>query len=349
MHLHPKVPRLRSMAVLAMSIGLGSVASFALVTDASAHADIVSGSAVCQTNGTYTITWTVQNDWNLSETVALVSNTAGGVFTGVPVSVLASGNGSGGAGHTPYASNTFTETGVPGSTTTASVTVKGTWSDKATATNSGNASLRGTCVSPSPSPSPSPTITPTPTPTITPTPTPTITPTPTPTITPTPSNSIPPPPPGNVLPAVPTLTQGACVSGTETSAFYTIPGITGVTYQANGVAAAVGTHTVAFGSTTTVTAAPTGGYTFPAATVTSWTLVANAALPSCATPSPSVLGITFNQPPPAKTPPSATLPFTGMPLIGTVVAGIGLLLGGLLLVGSSRRHRNSQLTWIDQQ
>jgi hypothetical protein len=143
---------------------------------------------------------------------------------------------------------------------------------------------------------------------------------------------------------VPTLTQGTCVSGKQTSAFYTIPGITGVTYLANGVSAPAGTYPVAFSSTTTVTAAPLGGYTFPAATVTSWTLVANAALPSCATPSPSVLGITFNQPPPAKTPPSATLPFTGMPLVGTVVAGIALLLSGLLLVGSSRRHRNSQLT-----
>jgi hypothetical protein len=337
------------MAVLAMSIGIGSVASFALVTDASAHGDIVSGSAVCQTNGTYTITWTLQNDWNLPETVALVSHTTSGVINGLPVGVAASGNGSGGAGKTPYASSTFTETGVPGSTTTASVTVKGTWSDKATAVDSGNASLRGTCVSPSPTPTPTPTITPTPTPTITPTPTPTITPTPTPTITPTPSNSIPPPPPVTVLPAVPTITQGTCVAGTETSAFYTIPGISGVTYMANGVAASIGTHTVAFSSTTIVTAAASGGYTFPAATVTSWTLVANAALPSCATPSPSVLGITFNQPPPAKSPPSATLPFTGMPLIGTVVAGLGLLLGGVLLVGSSRRHRNSQLTWIDQQ
>lgn len=329
------------MAAVAMSIGIGSVASFALVTDASAHADIVSGSAVCQTNGTYTITWTVQNDWNLSETVALVSHTGGGVISGLPMGVAASGNGLGGSGHTPFASNTFTETGVPGTATTASATVRGTWTDKATSTNTGNASLRGLCATPTPTP----TITPTPTPTITPTPTPTITPTPTPTQTPGT-----PPPPVSILPAVPTITQGTCVSGTETAAFYTIPGVTGVTYMANGASAATGTHNVAFGSTTTVTAAPLAGFSFAAGTTTSWTLVANAAL-TCAAPPTAVLGVTFNNPPaapPAKPAPGAVLPFTGMPLVPTALAGLGLLLTGLLLVGSSRRHRTSQLTWIDR-
>jgi len=150
---------------------------------------------------------------------------------------------------------------------------------------------------------------------------------------------------------VPTITQGVCVAGKQTSAFFTIPGITGVTYLANGVSVAIGNHNVAYGSTTTVTAVALTGYSFPAGTTTSWTLMANAALPSCAGAPTAVLGITFNNPPatpPVKSPPSATLPFTGMPLVPTALAGLGLLLTGLLLVGSSRRHRTGQLTWIEK-
>jgi hypothetical protein len=403
MHLHPRIPRPRSIAALTISIGLASVASFALVTDASAHANIVHGSAVCQADGTYTISWTIANDYNLSDTVSKVSNTGGGTLSGLPTTIAASP-------HTPYNTATATQTGVPGTATSAALTINGLWSDGYHQQDGSSVTLGGNCVIPPTSTTTagaaftdatcavatgSYTIPASTTATYTvaigngspvaasagtvsePVGTSIVitahakqgftltgttvwthtiaaatgctTATPTPTPTPTQTPGTPPAPPVSVLPAVPTLTQGACVAGKETSAFYTIPGITGVAYMANGVSAPAGTHTVAFGSTTTVTAAALGGYTFPAATVTSWTLVANAALPSCATPPASVLGITFNNPPPAKTPPSATLPFTGMPLIGTALAGIGLLLGGLLLVGSSRRHRNSQLTWIDQQ
>src|SRR5665213_2478502 len=84
MRLQPRMPRPRSIAAVAMSLGLGGVATLALVTDASAHANIVNGLSTC-TNGTYSITWTVHNDWNLVDTVTLVSSSGGGTVSGLPV------------------------------------------------------------------------------------------------------------------------------------------------------------------------------------------------------------------------------------------------------------------------
>src|SRR5207237_5426272 len=119
MRLQPRIPRPRSIAAVVMSLGLGGVATLALVTDASAHGNNVTGSAVCS-NGTYSITWTAANDFNLVETVSLVSSTGGGTIGGLPMTVAASA-------HQPYKSNTFTQTGIPGGATSASVTVEGTW------------------------------------------------------------------------------------------------------------------------------------------------------------------------------------------------------------------------------
>jgi hypothetical protein len=399
MHLHPRIPRPRSIAALAISIGLGSVASFALVTDASAHANIVHGTSVCnQTDGTYTITWTVANDYNLSDTVTKVSNTGGGTLAGLPATIAASP-------HTPYNTATVTQSGIPGTATSAVLTINGLWSDGYHQHDAGSVTLGGNCVIP-------PTGTTAAAATFTdatcaaatgsytipasttanyfvaingaaavaaaagtvsePAGTAIVvtahaksgfvltgTTTWTHTIAAaTGCNSSPPPitappvvQPATIAPAVPTITQGVCVAGKQTSAFFAIPGITGVTYLANGVSVAAGNHNVAYGSTTMVTAVALTGYSFPSATTTSWTLAANAALPSCAAPPAAVLGITFNNPPaapPVKSAPGAVLPFTGMPLVPTALAGIGLLLTGLLLVGSSRRHRTSQLTWIDR-
>src|SRR5665213_3277230 len=77
MRLQPRMPRPRSIAAVAMSLGLGGVATLALVTDASAHANIVNGLSTC-TNGTYSITWTVHNDWNLVDTAQTEAHGHGG-------------------------------------------------------------------------------------------------------------------------------------------------------------------------------------------------------------------------------------------------------------------------------
>jgi hypothetical protein len=139
MRLHPRIPRPRSIAALVMSIGIGGAASLALVTDASAHANIVSGVAVCQANGTYTITWTVANDYKLVDHVTEVSHTAGGTISGLPAAIAASL-------HKPYKTVTVIQTGASGSATTASLVVNGTWSDKFSQHDVGAAvGLSGNC------------------------------------------------------------------------------------------------------------------------------------------------------------------------------------------------------------
>jgi hypothetical protein len=404
MRLHPRIPRLprpRSIAALALSIGVGGVASLALVTAASAHASLISGSAQCQSNGTYTVSWTISNDWILADTITEASHTGGGTFSGLPTTIPASA-----AKTPPYKSVTVLQTGISGSSKSASLTVHGTWTDKVTETNSGSVTLPGTCTSATAATAPtftnatcsaatgSYTI-----------PSSTVaeyfvaigngapvaasagtvnvavgtlvkitakpvaggapltgatawsatisgagscggggTSSPPPTSTPTP-----PAPPGTntVLPAAPSISQGVCTSGKESAAFYVIPGITGVTYLNGTTGVAAGNHTVAYGSSTTITAVALTGFAFPAGTTTSWTLAANKAA-TCAAAPTQVLGVTFTQPPPAKTPPTAVLPFTGQPIMQTGIVAFALILAGGLLIGSSRRHRLSQLTWIDR-
>ncbi|HEY5051499.1 MAG TPA: hypothetical protein VII50_11400 [Acidothermaceae bacterium] len=379
-----------------MSVGVGGVASLALVTAASAHASLLSGTAQCQSNGTYTVTWTISNDWILADSITDVGHTGGGTLTGLPTTIPASA-----AKTPPFESVTVLQTGVSGSATSASLTVHGTWTDKVTETNSGSVALPGTCSRGTAATAPTFTnatcSTATGSYTI-PSSTvadyfvaigngaPVAAPAGTvseavgtlikitakaksggPALTGTTAWSAtiagagscggggsssppppPPPPPGSntVTPAVPSITQGVCLSGKESAAFYTIPGITGVTYLNGTTGVAAGNHTVAYGSSTTITAVALTGFAFPSGATTTWTLAANKAA-TCAAAPTSVLGVTFTQPPPKK-PPVAVLPFTGQPILQTTLVAFGLLLAGGLLIGSSRRHRLSQLTWIDR-
>jgi hypothetical protein len=394
MRLHPRLPRPRSIAALALSVGVGGVASLALVTAASAHASLISGTAQCQSNGTFTVTWTISNDWILADSITEVSHTSGGTINGLPTTIPASA-----AKTPPFKSVTVLQTGVSGSATSASLTVHGTWTDKVTETNSGSVALPGPCTTGTAATAPtfsnatcssatgSYTI---PSSTVAdyfvaigngaPVAAPagtvseavgtlikiTAQAKPGKTLTGTKAWSAtisgagscggggssspppPPPPPGTniVTPAAPSVTQGVCLSGKESAAFYTIPGITGVTYLTGTTGVAAGNHTVAYGSSTTITAVALTGFTFPAGATTTWTLAANKAA-TCAAAPTQVLGVTFTQPPP-KTPPVAVLPFTGQPILQTTIVAFGLLLAGGLLIGSSRRHRLSQLTWINR-
>ena len=394
MRLHPRIPRSRSIAALALSIGVGGVASLALVTAASAHASLVSGSAQCQSNGTYTVTWTISNDWILADSISEVSHSGGGTLSGLPTTIPASPSKK-----PPFESVTVLQTGVSGSATSASLTVHGTWTDNKSVNNSGSVTLPGTCSRDTAATAPTftnascssamgsytipssnvadyfvaigngaPVAAPAGTVSeavgtlikIT------AQAKPGKTLTGTTawaatiagagscggggSSSPPPPPPtvsSNVVtPAAPSITQGVCLSGKESAAYYTIPGITGVTYLNGTTGVAAGKYNVAYGSTTTITAAALTGFTFSGGATTSWTLTANKAA-TCAAPPTAVLGVTFTQPPP-KTPPVAVLPFTGQPILQTTLVAFGLLLAGGLLIGSSRRHRLSHLTWIDR-
>jgi len=309
MRVQPRIPRPRSIAAVVMSLGLGGVATIALVTDASAHANIVSSSPVC-TNGTYSITWTVHNDWNLVDTVTLVSSTGGGTVSGLPETVAASGNGQDGAGQLPFMTNTFTQTGIPGTAQSASVQILGTWSDGATSNDSGSVQLPGPCKTGGGGSGTTVLVSDT-------------------------GTSV------SVGTSAPVLVQGACTTGTMAPPVISIPGITGVTYLNGATVLAPGDHPIPFGASYTVTAAAQAGFVLVSGSATSWTFTPTASA-SCSV-SPTVLGVTFVGGPPAKppvkAPPVAVLPFTGMPLLPTVALGFGLLLAGALLIGSGRRHR----------
>src|ERR1035441_7243004 len=110
MRLHPRLPRARSISALVLSVGVGGVASLALVTAASAHASLVSGTTQCQSNGTYTVTWTISNDWILADSITEVSHTGGGTLSGLPTTIPASP-----AKTPPFKSVTVLQTGVSGS------------------------------------------------------------------------------------------------------------------------------------------------------------------------------------------------------------------------------------------
>lgn len=129
---------LRRIAAAAGVLALVTAGSVVTAEAASAHATLLTGGAACQPDGTYTVTYTLQNDYNLAEGVALKSASGGGTLTGLPATVAASPG-------QPYSSVTVTQTGVPGSTTSASLTVVGTWTDGYTQTDAALVSLPGGC------------------------------------------------------------------------------------------------------------------------------------------------------------------------------------------------------------
>jgi hypothetical protein len=88
---------------------------------ASAHQNIVSGNTSCQAivgSATWTATWTVTNDYNLTETASVHTSTGGGMLVGLPALI-------GKLGHI-----TVTQSGIPITTTSATLSVHGSWSDE---------------------------------------------------------------------------------------------------------------------------------------------------------------------------------------------------------------------------
>lgn len=126
---------IKFLALIVIATGL-SVGAASL---AFAHATQITGVSACQGDGTYTVTWKVANDYNSPENVTLVSVTGGGTLTGLPASIATSPS-------QPYKFATVTQTGVPGTTVTAKLTVKGVWtSDNYTQNDSGVVALAGNC------------------------------------------------------------------------------------------------------------------------------------------------------------------------------------------------------------
>ena len=140
---------LRRIAAAAGVLALVAAGSVVTAEAASAHATLLTGGAACQSDGTYTVTYTLQNDYNLSESVTLKSSSGGGTLTGLPTTINASPG-------QPYSSVTVTQSGVPGPNTTAELTVVGTWSDGYTQTDAALVRLAGDC---QPTKPPAPTVT----------------------------------------------------------------------------------------------------------------------------------------------------------------------------------------------
>jgi hypothetical protein len=124
---------------LAAPLGVGLLAAVATAGGANAHDNLLTATATCQTDGTYAVTWTVANDYHLSDTVSVVSAT-GTAPTFTP-GVIAASTG------TPYQTATAVQT-LPGTTTSATLLISGTWSDGYTRTDTNTIALDGTCAAP---------------------------------------------------------------------------------------------------------------------------------------------------------------------------------------------------------
>ncbi len=135
-HVRPDGPRSGwRKGLVALAALLPVVSVLAVTAPASAHANKVTGVASCQANGTYTVTWTVANDYPKTVDVTLVgSPVGGGTITGLPTTI----------GVSP-ATATVTQSGIAGNVTTASLTVKGVWSDKYSQSDTGTVWLSGNC------------------------------------------------------------------------------------------------------------------------------------------------------------------------------------------------------------
>ena len=163
---HPSFARefvLRRFALsprrLLAAAAIGVVGALAFASSASAHTAGVTGVAACESaTGTWTVTWTVSNDWNLDAKLSKVTvGPAGSVMTDLPTTITAAPKN----GHTTI---TGTET-VKAPATEATLTAHVRWSDGVTQNIKGAVELSGPCTeSPSPSPSASAPASPSPSP-----------------------------------------------------------------------------------------------------------------------------------------------------------------------------------------
>ncbi|MFG3422977.1 cell wall anchor protein [Micromonospora sp. NPDC048063] len=141
---------LRRLLSLAGSILLGMLAVLVAASPAAAHRTGVSGTAVCQPDGTYEITWQVNNgSWEnryakITKLVARPQTPIAGIKVGNAISADTDGNG-------PKGVVTGVQR-VPGTTTSATLTVSATWFERngdrtgISSTDSGRAAgLKGTC------------------------------------------------------------------------------------------------------------------------------------------------------------------------------------------------------------
>lgn len=122
----------RALLVVAGAVALTTVVPIAAGV-ASAHNNTISGVAVCQANGTYTVNWTVGNDFNGPVIVSVTARTPDASTASGPVTVPGLGTG------------TVVQSGIPGTAPSASITVNGVWADTTSNNATGSVVLGGTC------------------------------------------------------------------------------------------------------------------------------------------------------------------------------------------------------------
>ena len=123
----------RALLVVAGAVALTAVVPIAAGV-ASAHDNSVNGVAVCQANGTYTVDWTIGNDFDSPVTVSVTDH--------APTASTVTGP-SGKIGFN--ATGTAVQSGIPGTATSATLEVLGTWDDGNSNTASGSVGLAGNC------------------------------------------------------------------------------------------------------------------------------------------------------------------------------------------------------------
>jgi uncharacterized repeat protein (TIGR01451 family) len=120
-----------------LASALAVVGLVAFATPAFAHNDIVTASAACNSplGSGFKITWTIENDYNLSETGTVTSVTGGlGSLSSTSFSIAKSP-------HTPYSSTTLTQTLPATASGTITLDISSTWSDNYSVTDAGSVSL----------------------------------------------------------------------------------------------------------------------------------------------------------------------------------------------------------------
>ena len=126
---------LRRLVASGATVALATVGVQVLATGAAfAHAVAVKGSAACQSDGTYTVTWTIANEYESSE-VSTVTHHTPDASTLTASSVRTDA----------YESATISQAGIASNAGSASLTVSSFWSDEYGRHNHGSVELEGNC------------------------------------------------------------------------------------------------------------------------------------------------------------------------------------------------------------
>ena len=326
--------RLVSIGGVVLAGLAGVVGVVLLATPAGAHTATLEASSSCdQTSGTYTITYTGHShDTDLGGTAAVTSSAPDGA--GVSVSPMSQTI-------TAAAPFTITQTGIPGTATTASMSVRVVWTDSYQQTASTQVALGGNCAGTPPTTPGTPTFvddtcsttdsagytipdtayvdylvngtkvdagtheaTDGDTITITAVAQPGHTLTGTTTWT----HTYPAAPTDCEGPAAPSFTDDVCAATAPAGASYTIPDTDGVDYLVDGTKATAGTHEAKDSTTITITAVASDGHELNG--TTTWTHTYPAAPTDCgasgAAPAPKFTDATCESPSATYTIPSST-------------------------------------------